>query len=459
MPLSPASVVWAGNHGSPRLPERDLALSTSAPSFDDFEFGTAIRQGIEAAGFKEPREIQAQAIPPALAGRDVLGLARTGTGKTAAFALPILDMLVQERRPGPRALVIAPTRELAAQIQDEFRLLGQFTRTKAVTVFGGVSFGPQVEALARRPDVIVACPGRLLDHLKQKTVDLSKIEVLVLDEADRMFDMGFLPDIRRVLSALPKKRQNLLFSATMPREVRHLAEEILVDPVRIDRDHSAPPETIEHALYPIEEGRKIDLLEHLLKQDGFESAIVFTRTKHRAKKLGKKLATSGHKAVALQGNMSQPQREKAMRGFRDGQFEILVATDIAARGIDVAQVTHVINFDIPRTADDYTHRIGRTGRAERSGKAYTFVTGEDHEYVRTIEKGFGKSIMRCTVQGFEGAPMPMPPQERLGARAQQSAHRNAPRPQHASSHAAARDGRPAGDRPWRRGPSSRGRSR
>lgn len=375
--------------------------------FEPFNLDPRLRRGIIAAGFTQPRPIQTEAIPAARQGRDVLGLAQTGTGKTAAFALPVLDRLVAAPGPGPRALVLAPTRELAAQISAEIESLGRFTSIRVATVFGGVSVHRQRAALARKPAILVACPGRLLDLMGQGAVRLDRIETLVLDEADHMFDMGFLPDIRRILIALPKQRQNLLFSATMPKEIRRLADQILRDPKVIDVAHKTPVSTIEHALYPVENTEKLALLRHLLGEVQSVSAIVFTRTKHRARKLARQLSSSGHRAVALQGNMSQGQRERAMNGFRKRRFDVLVATDIAARGIDVRQVSHVVNFDMPNTADAYTHRIGRTGRADRQGKAYTFVTDDDHRMVSQVERRLGSKIPRRAVKGFESSRFPI----------------------------------------------------
>lgn len=379
-----------------------MTTQIQTAGFDRFNLNSAIRRGIDAAGFTSPRPIQEQAIPAVLEGRDVLGLAQTGTGKTAAFALPILDRLSAEKGNGPRALVIAPTRELANQIEGEFRALSRFARVGIATIYGGVSFQRQIDALRRRPDVIVACPGRLLDLMNQGYVRLNNIETLVLDEADHMFDMGFLPSIRRILAALPKERQNLLFSATMPKEIRGLASEILRNPHVVELAHSAPAETIEHALYPVVESRKLALLKRLISEEGFTSAIVFTRTKHRARRMAEQLSRDGLRAVALQGNMSQSQRDRAMQSFRKGASEILVATDIAARGIDVAGVSHVINFDVPNTPEAYTHRIGRTGRAERQGKAFTFVTGDDHAGIRAIERMIGSRIPREQPSNFDG---------------------------------------------------------
>jgi len=360
-------------------------------------------RGVRNAGFVEPRPIQVETIPAALEGADVLGLAQTGTGKTAAFALPLLDALLEARKPGPCALVLAPTRELATQIDAEIRLLAKFTRLKTALIFGGASMRTQIAALRRRPDIVVACPGRLLDLMRQGVAKLGDVETLVLDEADHMFDMGFLPDIRRILSALPKERQNLLFSATMPREIRHLADEVLYDPKVVDLAGTGPAETIEHALYPVPEVRKRDLLEHILEAGGCDSAIVFTRTKHRARRLAQQLDKAGYRAVGLQGNMSQSQRDRAMRGFRSRKFDILVATDIAARGIDVSGISHVINYDVPNTPEAYTHRIGRTGRSERDGKACTFVTGEDWSWVRATERMIGEPIARQQVENFTEA--------------------------------------------------------
>jgi ATP-dependent RNA helicase RhlE len=384
-----------------------VSVSSSLPAsgFDRFPLAPALRRGVAAAGFSEPRPIQAAALGPALAGRDVLGLAQTGTGKTAAFGLALLERLLAADRPGPRALVVAPTRELVTQIDAELRLLARFTRLRSLTLFGGVGLGGQIDALRRRPDLIVACPGRLLDLLERRALRLDGVEVLVLDEADHLFDMGFLPDVRRIVAALPRKRQNLLFSASMPTAVRHLADGLLRDPHVVELARSATPaETIEHALYPVPESRKRELLEKLLDAPECDSAIVFTRTKHRAKRLAESLDRDGHRAVALQGNMSQGQRDRAMRGFRGGRFDVLVATDIAARGIDVSQVSHVINYDVPDVAEHYTHRIGRTGRSERRGTACTFVTRDDRGRVRAIESMLGAPIARCELPGFADAP-------------------------------------------------------
>jgi len=390
----------------PLARERDhlLSASVSIPSsgFDRFELHPLLERGIAAAGFENPRPIQEETIPAGLEGKDVLGLAQTGTGKTAAFALPILERLAADRGQNPRALILAPTRELAIQIHAEIEQLARYTNIRAITVFGGVGAGPQVRALRARPHIIVACPGRLLDLMGSRDARLDGIEVLVLDEADHMLDMGFLPDIKRIIARLPAKRQNLLFSATMPGEIRNLTNRLLRDPHVVELAVTAPLETIEHALYPVDQKRKTALLRQLLDGDDFESAIVFLRTKHRTRRLAQDLDRAGHRAVALQGNMSQGQRQRAMQGFRDGHYDVLVATDIAARGIDVAGISHVINFDVPNTPDAYTHRIGRTGRSERSGKAYTFVTQEDHGIVKDIERKLKMQIPRVTLQAFQG---------------------------------------------------------
>jgi ATP-dependent RNA helicase RhlE len=382
-------------------------ISSESKGFDAFDLHPDLMRGIRAASFTTPRPIQTETIPAILDGRDILGLAQTGTGKTAAFAIPILDVLLDERVPGPTALILAPTRELASQIDAEIRLLAQFTDAKTVTVFGGVSQRGQVDALRRKPDIVVGCPGRILDLLQQKVLRLDKVDMLVLDEADHMFDMGFLPDIKRILAALPARRQNLLFSATMPTAIRRLADEVLREPHVVELSGSGPAETIEHALYPVSEKRKRDLLDHLLGDKGYDSAIVFTRTKHRAKRLADQLSRDGHRAVGLQGNMSQGQRDRAMKGFRDRSFDILVATDIAARGIDVSGVSHVINFDVPNTPEAYTHRIGRTGRSGNEGKAFTFITTDDRDWIRDTERMIGSPITQEKVDGFElgaGAP-------------------------------------------------------
>lgn len=376
-------------------------------NFNSFNLHPKIAAGITAAGYTTPTPIQAQAIPKIIQQADVMGLAQTGTGKTAAFALPILNQLMKGRRGCVRALVVAPTRELAEQIHDSFCLLGQQSGLRSVTIYGGVGVNPQIAKLRKGVEIVVACPGRLLDHIKQGTIDLKNLEVLVLDEADQMFDMGFLPDIRRIIKVLPSNRQTLLFSATMPKEIRHLAEEVLTKPQTVQVDLVAPAETVSHALYPVPQHLKTDLLLKLLQQTDTESVLIFTRTKHRAKRLGQKLEKCGYRSASLQGNLSQNKRQAALNGFRDGSVQILVATDIAARGIDVSQVSHVINFDIPDTTEAYIHRIGRTGRASRSGDAYTMVTDDDRAMVMAIEKVLDRPIERHSLDDFDyRAPAP-----------------------------------------------------
>ncbi|MBI5640837.1 MAG: DEAD/DEAH box helicase [Nitrospirae bacterium] len=369
--------------------------------FHTFNFHPRVAAGVTAAGYVTPTPIQAQAIPPVLLGRDVMGLAQTGTGKTAAFVLPILQRLMQGEHRNVRALIIAPTRELAEQIHETINSLGQQTRLRSVTVYGGVAVNNQVEKLRRGAEIIVACPGRLLDHINQRTINLSHLEVLVLDEADRMFDMGFLPDIRKIIRHVPAKRQTLLFSATMPDDIRRLAHDVLNNPVTVQVNPAVPANTVSHALYPVDQHLKTSLLLELLKHTDTESVLIFTRTKHRAKRVGQQLEKAGYRAASLQGNLSQNRRQAALDGFRDGSYQILVATDIAARGIDVSRISHVINYDMPDTADAYTHRIGRTGRAAKTGDAFTFITREDEAMVRSIEGVLNEKVERRTLKGFD----------------------------------------------------------
>jgi ATP-dependent RNA helicase RhlE len=369
--------------------------------FNTFDFHHQVTAGITAARYLTPTPIQAQAIPLVMQGHDVVGLAQTGTGKTAAFVLPILHRLMHGGRRRVRALVIAPTRELAEQIHEAIGTLGRRTGLKSVTIYGGVGFNPQVDKVKRGAEIIVACPGRLLDHINQGTVDLSHLEVLVLDESDRMFDMGFLPDIRKIIKHVPAKRQTLLFSATMPDDILHLAHEVLKAPVTVRVNATGPASTVSHMLYPVEQHLKTALLLELLRHTDTESVLIFTRTKHRAKRLGEQLEKAGYQAASLQGNLSQARRQAVMIGFRDGTFQILVATDVAARGIDVTQISHVINYDMPDTTDAYTHRIGRTGRNAKTGDAFTFITSEDEDMVRSIERVLRAKVKRCTLNGFD----------------------------------------------------------
>ena len=370
-------------------------------NFDTFEFHPQINAGISAAGYSIPTPIQLRAIPPILDGRDVLGLAQTGTGKTAAFVLPILQRLLKGPRGRLRVLIISPTRELAEQTHTAIHALGRQTGLRSLTIYGGVGAQPQINGLRAGADIVVACPGRLLDLMGQRVVNLSSIEILVLDEADQMFDMGFLPAIQRIVAALPATRQTLLFSATMPDEIRSLANEFLRHPVRVELGASRPVETVGHAVYPVEQTKKVELLLAILRQPDSGKVLVFTRTKHRAKKLADQLIKAGLPATSLQGNLSQNRRQEAMDNFRSGRVKVLVATDIAARGIDVSRISHVINYDMPDTAITYTHRIGRTGRMAKLGIALSLATEDDQPMIRTIERLLGRSLERRRLAGFE----------------------------------------------------------
>jgi ATP-dependent RNA helicase RhlE len=410
-------------------------------NFDNFKLHPTLATNVRDLGYETPTPIQAQTIPIALQARDLIGLAQTGTGKTAAFALPILQRLLTvpaKAARHPRVLVLAPTRELCEQINDSFNALGRGTGLRGTTIYGGVGLKPQLKALRTGVDIVVACPGRLLDHIKERTIDLSHIEVLVLDEADHMFDMGFLPSIRKILAAVPEKRQTLLFSATMPADIHALAAEALTDPQTVQIDRVRPTETVSHAVYPVVPHLKVDLLLELLKRTDTESVLVFVAAKHRATRVAEKLEKAGYRATSLQGNLSQGRRQEALNGFRDGTYQVMVATDVAARGIDIASVSHVINFDMPSTLDSYTHRIGRTGRAARTGDAYTFVTSEDYGMVQSIERALGAKLERCYIDGFDyKAPAPAkdatfarPPRERRqpGAAAPKLNKPKAPKP-------------------------------
>ncbi len=370
-------------------------------NFKQFSLDRRIAAAIKTVGYTTPTPIQQQAIPIALKGRDVLGLAQTGTGKTAAFLLPILQRLTRGPSRRVRALIIAPTRELAEQIYQMGVDLGQNTPLRSVSIYGGVSKRPQVAALQQGAEIVVACPGRLLDLHGDGSINLSHVEVLVLDEADRMCDMGFLPDIRRIIKHLPAKRQTLFFSATMPKDIRALANKILINPATVQIGMIAPAKTVSHALYPVPNKRKKNLLLALLSQTRTGRVLIFTRTKYRARNLARDLEKRKYRASALQGNMSQNQRQRAIDGFRNGKYDFLVATDIAARGIDVTDITHVINFDIPNTVDAYIHRIGRTGRVDQTGEAYTFVAEEDMQMVRDIEKVLHAPIERRRLPNFD----------------------------------------------------------
>ncbi|MBW1791437.1 MAG: DEAD/DEAH box helicase [Deltaproteobacteria bacterium] len=370
-------------------------------NFEQFNLDPRIYAGIKAVDFKTPTPIQLKAIPAILEGHDVLGLAQTGTGKTAAFILPILQRLTKGPRGRVRVLIVAPTRELAEQIYQASIDLGKRTHVRSVTVYGGVSKNRQIENIKRGVEIVVACPGRLLDIVNDGSIDLSKVEVLVLDEADRMCDMGFLPDIRRIIKLLPKKRQTLFFSATMPEDIRQLSKSFLHNPRRVQIGVIAPAHTVSHALYPVTHGLKKPLLLAMLKRTAMGRVLIFTRTKRRARFLARDLENLKYRASALQGNMSQNRRQQAIDGFRNGKYDILVATDIAARGIDVTEISHVINYDMPDTIDAYTHRIGRTGRAHKNGEAFTFAVPEDVPLLRNIEKVLKAPIELRQFPGFD----------------------------------------------------------
>ena len=378
-------------------------------NFDNFNLQPPIMAGIKALGYIQPTPIQEQSIPIIMQGRDLIGMAQTGTGKTAAFVLPILQRLVNGHRRQLRALVISPTRELAEQTTEAFASLGRRTGLRFAAIYGGVSMGQQTRKVREGAEIVVACPGRLLDHLGKGTVDASYVEVLVIDEADRMFDMGFLPDVRRILQYLRKPRQTLLFSATMPEDIRKLIREVLHDPVNVQIGFSGPVDSVSHAIYPVKQEMKSPMLLKLLQNMDSKAVLVFTRTKFRAVRVARHLADNGIKATSLQGNLPQNRRQAALDGFRLGAIRVLVATDIAARGIDVSRISHVINYDMPDTVDAYTHRIGRTGRVDKTGEAYTMVTRADAAMLRAIEKVLGKPIERRTLPGFEVADVPAEP--------------------------------------------------
>ncbi|MDI6743466.1 MAG: DEAD/DEAH box helicase [Smithella sp.] len=382
-------------------------------SFEKFELHTKIAAGVEALGYKVPTPIQSQAIPPIMEGRDVMGLAQTGTGKTAAFVLPILQRLMRGSRGHVRALIIAPTRELSEQTHQAIAQLGRRTNLRSAPIYGGVSIHGQINKLRNNVEIISGCPGRVLDHINRGTVDLSHVEVLVIDEADHMFDMGFLPDVRKIVKHLPTQRQTLLFSATMPDDIRSLANDLLINPVNVKIGHTAPVETVTHKFYPVQMSAKTDLLKDILNKTEMDSVLVFTRTKSRAKSVALQLDKSGYKVTSLHGNLTQQKRQHALDGFRDGRYEIMVATDIAARGIDVTRISHVINYDMPSTADAYTHRIGRTGRASKTGDAFTFVTGEDRGLAQSLARVLGEKLQ---YQNIDGLTMTAPVYDQAPAR-------------------------------------------
>ena len=426
-------------------------------TFETLGLCPELLRAVRDLGFAKPTEIQQGAIPSALQGKDILARAMTGSGKTAAFLLPILDRLIGSQGRGPRALIITPTRELAVQITSDMKDLSAHTRLRGATIIGGVGMRPQERAFGRGNDVIVATPGRLLDHLRHPQARLDSIEMLVLDEADRMLDMGFLPDVRRILGHLPKDRQTMFFSATMPPPIAKLANEMLYSPVTISVDReAAPPDTVRHRVFPVEQSHKSRLLLDIMGRDGVDSVLAFTRTKHRANRLALFLEQNGVPAERIHGNRSQSQRQSALDSFKRGRTRILVATDIAARGIDIKDLSHVINFDVPHLVEDYIHRVGRTARAGRSGDAFTFVAPDEHADMRAIERALGKRLDReHPAKGEHPVQPERPLQNGHSPQREHAAQRKHPAPRGGP---APRRGRPAQARTGG-GPSSRPKSR
>jgi len=392
-------------------------------SFNQFNLDSRLNTAIKRAGFYKPTPIQSSAIPLALAGHDLICTAQTGTGKTAAFVLPILHKLLTNPGKRTRALIITPTRELAEQIHQTIGILSGATNIRSVAVYGGVGAAPQIESLRRGVEIVVACPGRLLDHIQNNHAKLGTVEVLVLDEADRMLDMGFLPDIKRILRHVPKQRQTMLYSATFPKEIEQLAAQTLNKPKRVAIGLVRPAHTVDHTLFPVPHHLKSRFLIKLLDQTEIKSVLIFTRTKHRAQNLVKKIKRTKYKVTSLHGDRTQGQRRAALNGFKQGRYQIMVATDIAARGLDIDGISHVINYDMPGTADAYIHRIGRTGRAQRAGEAFTFMIPDDQALVRKIEKIMKEKLPKKTLPDFDYA-VPKPENQ------QKTRNR---RPQHASS--------------------------
>jgi ATP-dependent RNA helicase RhlE len=369
--------------------------------FSKLGLAPKIVDGVKAMGYVEPTPIQLRAIPLILSGKDVIGSAQTGTGKTAAFALPILSQLAQNA-PGPRTLILEPTRELAAQVETAIRDYSRFTNLRTTVVYGGVGYGKQTDELKAGADIVVATPGRLLDHMEKGTVRLDKIEFLVLDEADRMLDMGFLPDVRRILDRCPRQRHTALFSATIPPQIETLIKWAMHNPETIEIGaRRTPAETVKHVIYPVSDSQKSDLLLQLLERVNYNSVLVFCRTKHGADRIAGLLKRNNHAVAVLHSNRTQREREQALEGFRNGKFEVLVATDIAARGLDIADVSHVVNYDVPQHPEDYIHRIGRTGRAEATGDAFTIMTAEDAPHVFAIERFISQKIPRTKLENFD----------------------------------------------------------
>jgi ATP-dependent RNA helicase RhlE len=420
----------------------------SITTFESLGLKPELLRAVAEQGYTQPTPIQVQAIPVVLAGKDLLGAAQTGTGKTAGFTLPLLQILGARAnashspaRHPVRALIVTPTRELAAQVEESVRTYGKHVPLKSITVYGGVGMQPQIDALRKGVDILVATPGRLLDHVQQKTVDLRQVEILVLDEADRMLDMGFIHDIRRILALLPVRRQNLLFSATFPEEIRRLAASFMHEPVTVEvARRNTPAELVSQVQHPVDAGRKRELLAHLVKSNDWKQVLVFCKTKHGANRLAQQLAREGVQADAIHGNKSQNARERVLGEFKDGKVRVLVATDIAARGLDIEALPHVVNFDMPHVAEDYVHRIGRTGRAGVEGEAVSLVSAEDRPLMAAIEKLMNRRVESRAVAGFEPGRVaqhsqqpPHPRHEpRHGERQGQKAPRNNGRrpPQH-----------------------------
>jgi ATP-dependent RNA helicase RhlE len=384
---------------------QEKSISTS---FATLGLAPELLRAVADQGYTTPTPIQAQAIPVVLAGKDLLGAAQTGTGKTAGFTLPLLQILSAKAnashspaRHPIRALVITPTRELCAQVEDSVRTYGKYVKLKSITVYGGVGINPQIDALRRGVDILVATPGRLLDHVQQRTVDLRQVEILVLDEADRMLDMGFIHDIRKILALLPAKRQNLLFSATFPDEIRKLASSFMHQPVTVEvARRNTPAELVSQVAHPVDGARKRELLAHLVKSNDWKQVLVFCRTKHGANRLAQQLSRDGINADAIHGNKSQGARERALGDFKDGKVRVLVATDIAARGLDIEALPHVVNYDLPHVAEDYVHRIGRTGRAGVEGEAVSLVSAEERSLMAAIERLINRKVESRPIEGF-----------------------------------------------------------
>jgi ATP-dependent RNA helicase RhlE len=385
------------------FPGRSFRRKPITTSFNTLGLSAELLRAVSEQGYTETTPIQAQAIPVVLAGRDLLAAAQTGTGKTAGFTLPLLELLHKRGSSKViRALILVPTRELAAQVQESVRVYGQYKPLRSITVFGGVNINPQIQDLRRGVDIVVATPGRLLDHVQQKTIDLRHVEILVLDEADRMLDMGFIHDIRRIIGLLPRQRQNLMFSATFPEEIRKLASSFMHNPATVEvARRNTPAELVSQVQHPVDQSRKKDLLAHLVKTNDWRQVLVFTKTKRGANRLAEALEKGGIEADAIHGNKSQPQRTRVLKRFKDNELQVLVATDIAARGIDIDELPHVVNFDLPHVAEDYVHRIGRTGRAGSSGEAVSLVCHDDRPLMAAIEKLMNRKVESRVIAGFE----------------------------------------------------------